>query len=161
MEITTISNAKNGVVSSRVTTRNPTYRNFVNENCKTLNTKVAESVRMLDEVVNQYVLPLVNNIGHIEEEEAKVKLKNVKNVLRITDLVIMQYQTLGRLNSDIAIAESNTINNYANKIANAELAESVEPEYREAINQEEKNFKDISVNVIDQEMDENIEDDIL
>jgi hypothetical protein len=103
---------------------------------------------MLDEVVNELVLPLINNISHAEEEEVKIKLKNAKNVLRVTDLVIMQYQTLGRLNSDIAIAENNTINNYANKIANAELVESVEPEYREAINQEEDNFKKITTNTL-------------
>jgi len=161
MEITTISNAKNGVVSSRVTTRNPTYRNFVNENCKTLNEKVAETIKMLDEVVNEIVLPLVNNIGHIDDKEATNKLRTVRKVLEVTDSVVMQYQSLGRLNSDIAIAENNTINNYANKIANTELAESVEPEYKEAIIQEQQRFKDASVDAIESEMDENIEDDIL
>ena len=157
MEITTQSNNKNGQLGSRITIRNPTYRNFVNENCKTLNNKVIKSIEMLDKVVNELILPIINNIDYVEEKETESKLKKAKNILKVTDSVIMQYQTLGRLNTDIAIAESNTINNYANKIANNELCESIEPEYKEAIKQEQQRFKDANVDFIEYEMAENIE----
>lgn len=153
MEIKIKENLKNGKIDSRITKRNlsPVYENFVNKNASIINSAITVMLSKLNFIVENHLNPLLDKYDS-ENEEDKKKYKETKQLSSLTNSVITQYSILGKLNSDIAIAENNTLTNFVNKVSNGELADSIEPEYLRAVNAEEESFRQKAVNTIDEEM---------
>ena len=102
-------------------------------------------------VSEQHLLPMLENID--DEEVSKVKIKNAKTAIGLLNRYVEACHTLAKTNNEVAIAENNTLNNFANKIANAELSETVEDELIEARVVEEARLKNISTSTVDDECD--------
>jgi hypothetical protein len=144
------TNRKSGF--SRITTRKVLeYNNFVNRNCRAINDKIADNIRLLEMVSEQHLLPMLENID--DEEVSKVKIKNAKTAIGLLNRYVEACHTLAKTNNEVAIAENNTLNNFANKIANAELSETIEDELIEARVVEEARLKNISTSTVDDECD--------
>lgn len=153
MEIKIKENLTNGKVDSRITKRSisPVYENFVNKNASIINSAITNMLEKLNAIVKNQLDPLLVQYDSDSIEDKK-KYKETKQLCYLTNSVIMQYTMLGRLNSDIAVSENNTLTNFCNKVSNSELVEYVEPEYMMSINIEEEKFKQRAVNTIDDEM---------
>lgn len=139
---------------SKITKRVINYNNFVNENCRILNKEIAENIKLLQMVRTEFLLPAIERFKICEDEESEKELKNVKNIISIVNEQIESCQVAARSNNEVAIAENNTLNNFANKVANAELEDTIEEELIESKMIEEEKAKNDSVITISAEMNE-------
>lgn len=139
---------------SKITKRVINYNNFVNENCRILNKEIAENIKLLQMVRTEFLLPAIERFKICEDEESEKELKNVKNIISIVNEQIESCQVAARSNNEVAIAENNTLNNFANKVANAELEDTIEEELIESRMIEEEKAKNESVITISAEMNE-------
>lgn len=139
---------------SKITKRVINYNNFVNENCRILNKEIAENIKLLQMVRTEFLLPAIERFKVCDDEESEKELKNVKNIISIVNEQIESCQVAARSNNEVAIAENNTLNNFANKVANAELEDTIEEELIESRMIEEEKAKNESVITISAEMNE-------
>ncbi len=139
---------------SKITKRVINYNNFVNENCRILNKEIAENIKLLQMVRTEFLLPAIERFKICDDEESEKELKNVKNIISIVNEQIESCQVAARSNNEVAIAENNTLNNFANKVANAELEDTIEEELIESKMIEEEKAKNDSVITISAEMNE-------